>query len=97
MQKDRAKWMRGTVGGWFLKNMAKQACEGRALTLEPVKSNGELNVIIETPKGSRHKYKYDAESGMFALHKVMPTGTVFPFDFGFLPSTRGQMVIRLMF
>ena len=36
------------------------------------------------------KYKYDAEKGLFKLHKFMPTGTVFPFDFGFLPATEGE-------
>jgi inorganic pyrophosphatase len=50
----------------------------------------DLQVIIETPKGTRNKYKYDEESGLFKLHKVLPAGAVFPFDFGFLPSTRGE-------
>jgi inorganic pyrophosphatase len=63
--------------------------EERALKLDPFSSSGELNVVIETPKGSRNKYKYDEKSGLFRLDKLMPTGTVFPFDFGFLPATRG--------
>jgi len=45
------------------------------------------NVIIETPKDSRNKYVYDHQCGLFRLKKVMPLGNVFPFDFGFLPST----------
>src|SRR5687768_5101741 len=49
-----------------------------------------LNVIIETPKGSRNKFKLDEELGRFKLSKVLPAGTVFPFDFGFLPETRAQ-------
>lgn len=49
----------------------------------------ELNVIIETPKGSRNKYDYDEESGLFKLGGVLPAGAVFPFDFGFVPSTLG--------
>ena len=49
----------------------------------------ELNVIIETPKGSRNKYTYDEEHELFRLGGVLPAGAVFPFDFGFLPHTKG--------
>src|SRR5262247_3666073 len=48
-----------------------------------------VNVIIETPKGSRTKFKYDEEHGLFMFDKALPIGQSFPFDFGFLPSTRG--------
>src|SRR4051812_4491345 len=50
---------------------------------------GELNVIIETPKGSRNKFNYDEETGLFKLGGVLPSGASFPFDFGFVPSTLG--------
>src|SRR3954454_13059209 len=50
----------------------------------------ELNVIIETPKGCRNKYAFDPDLGLFVLKKVMPAGSVFPFDFGFIPSTKGE-------
>lgn len=49
--------------------------------------NKFLNVIIETPKGSRNKYAYQAENGLFELSKVLPAGTSFPYDFGFVPGT----------
>ncbi len=49
----------------------------------------ELNVIIETPKGSRNKFDYDEELGLFKLGGVLPAGASFPFDFGFVPSTLG--------
>jgi inorganic pyrophosphatase len=56
--------------------------------LEPFsKQGGFLNVIAETPKGSRNKYSYDPETGLFRLKKILPAGAVFPFDFGFIPST----------
>jgi inorganic pyrophosphatase len=50
---------------------------------------GDLRVIIETPQGSRNKFDYDAELGLFKLGGVLPAGAVFPFDFGFVPSTTG--------
>jgi inorganic pyrophosphatase len=48
-----------------------------------------VNAIIEAPKGSRTKFKYDDEHGTFLFDKMLPLGQTFPFDFGFLPSTRG--------
>lgn len=53
------------------------------------RETGELNVIIETPKGSRNKYKYNEKTGIFSLSSFIPLGAVFPFDFGFLPGTIG--------
>ena len=49
----------------------------------------DLNVLIETPKGNRNKFKYDEKRGLFKLSGVLPMGAVFPFDFGFIPSTLG--------
>jgi len=46
-------------------------------------------VIVETPKGKGAKFDFDPASGLFKLKKVMPAGMVFPFDFGFIPGTRG--------
>lgn len=50
----------------------------------------QWRVVIETPKGSHNKYRYDEELGVFVLSRVLPEGMVFPYDFGFLPSTRGD-------
>jgi len=52
----------------------------------PLKENA-VEVVIETPKGSRNKY--DVNSRRLKLSKVLPEGMVFPFDFGFVPSTKG--------
>lgn len=46
-------------------------------------------VVIETAKGSRNKYAFDEERGGFMLKGVLPEGTSFPYDFGFIPSTKG--------
>jgi inorganic pyrophosphatase len=49
-----------------------------------------LRVVIETPKGSRNKFKFDPELRSYALAKVLPKGLVFPFDFGFVPGTKAE-------
>jgi inorganic pyrophosphatase len=53
--------------------------------------DGELiQVVIETPKGSRNKYAFDEEARVFTLKKVLPSGMAFPYDFGFIPSTKAE-------
>jgi inorganic pyrophosphatase len=49
-----------------------------------------LQVIIETPKGSRNKYAFDEDQGIFLLKRVLPAGMAFPYDFGFVPRTRAE-------
>ena len=59
--------------------------------LKPIdKKDGSVQVIIETPKGSRNKFAFDPEQNIFALKKVLPAGMAFPYEFGFLPRTRAE-------
>ena len=37
-----------------------------------------VNVIIETPKGSRNKYAFDQETRTYTLKKVLPAGMASP-------------------
>jgi inorganic pyrophosphatase len=52
--------------------------------------NFVCRAIIETPKGCRNKFDYDPDSGLFMLGGLLPEGMMFPFDFGFIPSTLGE-------
>lgn len=56
--------------------------------LDPKK--GTCRAIIETPKGCRNKFDYDPDSSLFKLGGLLPEGMIFPFDFGFIPSTLGE-------
>ena len=49
-----------------------------------------VRAIVETPPGRRIKFDYDPESGLFALHDVLPAGMAFPMAFGFVPDTLGE-------
>jgi len=53
------------------------------------KESGALNIVVETPKNGRIKYKYNEKNGMFQLDKTLSYGFSFPFEFGFVPSTIG--------
>jgi inorganic pyrophosphatase len=60
--------------------------------LPPRDSDSEtlIQVIIETPKGSRNKYAFNEKIRVFELTKVLPAGMTFPYDFGFIPSTKAE-------
>jgi len=49
-----------------------------------------VNAVIETPSGSRNKFKFDEKLGFYALSGVLPEGMVFPHAFGFVPSTKAE-------
>lgn len=59
------------------------------ITKIPPYEKGLINVIIETPRGSQNKFDFDPALRIFLLKKTLPMGMVFPFDFGFIPRTKG--------
>ena len=63
-----------------------------ALTKLPMQdpATGTLIAVVETPKGARNKYDYDPDLCCLKLAAVLPEGMVFPFDFGFIPSTQAE-------
>ena len=70
----------------------KNASLANPLRLAPRDEDDDdiIQVIIETPKGSRNKYAFDPEQKVFELKKVLPAGMAFPYDFGFIPSTTAE-------
>ncbi len=69
--------------------MAKK--KGKVKRAEKTRSlNGAIDVMVETPKGSRNKFKFDEQFSRFRLDKVLPAGADFPYDFGFIPGTRAD-------
>lgn len=49
-----------------------------------------VEVLVETPAGSRNKYELDERSGRFHLDRRLPSATVYPADYGFVPGTLGR-------
>ena len=70
----------------------KKAALADPTQLEPFDSTDKqlLRVVIETPKGSRNKFAFNADDHIFELKKVLPAGMAFPYDFGFVPSTEAD-------
>jgi inorganic pyrophosphatase len=60
-------------------------------TLPPFNSKtGNLNVVIDTPKGCRNKYAFDFKHNTYVLKTMLPRGAVFPFDFGSVAGTKAE-------
>ena len=47
----------------------------------------DVTIVIETPKESRLKLKFDRTTGLYKVDRVLPKGQRFPFNFGFIPQT----------
>ncbi|MBR0869008.1 inorganic diphosphatase [Bradyrhizobium tropiciagri] len=44
--------------------------------------------VVETPRGSTCKLEFDPELGAFTLAKPLMAGLGYPYDWGFIPSTK---------
>lgn len=52
------------------------------------KAPHEFNVVIEIPRFSTNKYEVDPELGVLRLDRVLYSPLFYPWDYGFIPSTR---------
>ena len=57
------------------------------LNLPPFDREGNVHVVVETPRGARAKLKYEPELQVFMLSKSLISGLTYPYDWGFVPST----------
>jgi inorganic pyrophosphatase len=51
------------------------------------RDEGWIEAIIEIPRGSRNKYEFDHERGVFRLDRVLYSSVHYPTDYGFIPGT----------
>jgi inorganic pyrophosphatase len=51
---------------------------------------GDVHVVVETPRGSAAKLEFDPELHLFTLSKALILGLSYPYDWGFIPSTKGE-------
>jgi inorganic pyrophosphatase len=56
----------------------------------PPYDDGALRVIVESPRGASIKPSYERSLRMFTISRALPLGVVYPFDWGFIPGTRGD-------
>ena len=54
----------------------------------PSGQTDKFNVVIEIPYGSQNKYELDAKTGSLVLDRVLYSSEFYPFNYGFIPSTK---------
>ena len=60
------------------------------LKLPALDDEGNVHVVVETPRGSRAKLTYDPDLKVFTLSKSLMVGLTYPHDWGFVPSTTAE-------
>ena len=61
------------------------------LTKLPTWANKEhIHAVVETPRGSSCKLEFDSELKAFTLAKPLMAGLTYPYDWGFIPSTKAD-------
>jgi inorganic pyrophosphatase len=51
-------------------------------------SDNSFHVVVEAPRGSQLKLKYEPRWEAMGVSRPLPLGVTFPFDWGFIPSTQ---------
>jgi inorganic pyrophosphatase len=49
-----------------------------------------VEIVVEIPRGSRNKYEFDEEAGVFRLDRVLSSAVFYNFDYGFIEGTRAD-------
>lgn len=49
-----------------------------------------VHAVVETPRGSTCKLDFDPELRAFTLAKPLMAGLTYPYDWGFIPSTKAE-------
>jgi len=52
--------------------------------------DSRIYAVVETPRGSRSKLEYDPKLKVFTLSKPLLVGLTYPYDWGFVPSTKAE-------
>jgi len=49
-----------------------------------------VEIVVEIPRGSRNKYEFDEEAGVFRLNRILSSAVFYNFDYGFIEGTLAE-------
>jgi len=49
-----------------------------------------VEIVVEIPRGSRNKYEWDEDAGVYRLDRVLSSAVFYNFDYGFVEGTRAD-------
>jgi inorganic pyrophosphatase len=58
--------------------------------LKTWRTDGNVNTVVEAPRGCGAKITYNAELDVFEYGKALPLGTTYPYCWGFIPGTKAE-------
>jgi inorganic pyrophosphatase len=64
-------------------------CMANLLRLPTFVDDDMFHVVVESPRGSSVKLKYDGALEVMSISRPLALGLSYPFDWGFVPSTEG--------
>jgi inorganic pyrophosphatase len=59
-------------------------------TLPTCADKDRVYAVVETPRGSRARFRFDPRLEVFALARSLVAGLTYPDDWGFIPSTQAD-------
>ena len=72
-------WIAGRIGPRYGSTVSTQHADDYPSVVE---------IVVEIPRGSRNKYEYDEEAGVYRLDRVLSSAVFYNFDYGFIEGTR---------
>lgn len=63
------------------------SAENQPTAIAPAHDPSWVEAVIEIPRGSRNKYEFDHDAGVFRLDRVLYSSVHYPTDYGFIVQT----------